>query len=111
MIRLDSDERLLIPLVISHNLHRRHLTESQRGMVASKLATMRQGRHPEKTPIGVFSKKDLATAAAQLQVGTTTVDRARRVEKQGASQGNQQKKEGSPIGGPSLLHTTYSRRN
>jgi hypothetical protein len=78
-----------LAFVVSHNLHRRHLTESQRGMVASKLATMRVGDNQYKkvgAPIGApsVSKKDIATAAEQLQVGKTTVDRARRVEKQGA---------------------------
>lgn len=72
--------------VISHNLHRRHLTESQRGMIAAKIATMKQGDNQyQGSPIGEpsISRQDRAEAASQLNVGTSTLDRARRVQKMG----------------------------
>lgn len=37
-----------LAFVISHNLHRRHLTESQRASVAAKLANMERGRPADK---------------------------------------------------------------
>lgn len=80
-----------LAFVISSNLHRRHLTESQRGMVASRLATMKaggdRGNQYAKPPIGDLPKINGQTredAAAALNVGTTTLDRARRVQKVGA---------------------------
>lgn len=84
--------------VISHNLHRRHLTESQRAMVAAKLATMRQGnpsganQYKSGTPpIGEvpLSHKDRKTAAAELKVGSSSLDRARRVQRDGIPELNE----------------------
>jgi N6-adenosine-specific RNA methylase IME4 len=59
--------------VISLNLRRRHLDESQRAMVAAKLATLRQGdnQHTEGLPIGRSSEL--------LNVGQRSVARAREV--------------------------------
>jgi N6-adenosine-specific RNA methylase IME4 len=59
--------------VISLNLRRRHLDESQRAMVAAKLATFRQGdnQHTEGLPIGRSSEL--------LNVGERSVARAREV--------------------------------
>ena len=45
-----------IGLVLSQNLHRRHLDESQRAMVADKLANMRQGERTDLQTSGKFAE-------------------------------------------------------
>lgn len=67
--------------VLSHNLHRRHLTTAQRAMVASNLATLLAGR-PGKlnSSIELFISSQ-AKAAEQLNVSVSSVKRARRVRK------------------------------
>lgn len=59
--------------VISLNLHRRHLNESQRAMVAARMATMKQGARTDLSPIG---EKSQAEAAELMHVGKRTVERA-----------------------------------
>jgi hypothetical protein len=63
--------------VVSLNLKRRHLNESQRAMVAAKLATLKLGdnQHSEGLPIGRGSEL--------LNVGERTVARAREVQDHG----------------------------
>jgi len=68
--------------VISKNLHRRHLTESQRAMVAANLATMRQGARTDLSPIGEMSQSQ---AAELLNVGKRSVERAKIVLSEGAA--------------------------
>lgn len=71
--------------VISQNLKRRHLTESQRAMVASKLAKLPIGRPPENTAKAVISAiPTQEQASALLNVSTDSIQRARRVEQDGA---------------------------
>jgi hypothetical protein len=69
--------------VISHNLHRRHLTDSQRAMVAGDLANLKRGRIELKSnsPIGEFDSpiKTRTQAAELLNVSTRSVDRAKKV--------------------------------
>ena len=62
-----------LSFVVSRNLHRRHLTESQRAMVAARLADLKRGanQHSQGLPIG--------RAADLLNVGERTVARAREV--------------------------------
>jgi hypothetical protein len=69
-----------VSYVISLNLRRRHLNESQRAMVAAKLATLKLGdnQHSEGLPIGRGSEL--------LNVGERTVARAREVVEHGASE-------------------------
>ena len=68
--------------VVSLNLHRRHLSESQRAMVAARLATMRQGERTDLSPIG--ERFGQAEAARLLNVGKRNVERAARVREAGA---------------------------
>jgi phage N-6-adenine-methyltransferase len=64
--------------VVSLNLHRRHLTESQRGMVAAKLANLADGQHTSSAnlPSLAVSQSD---AAELLNVSTRTVTAAVKV--------------------------------
>lgn len=76
--------------VISHNMQRRHLTESQRAMVAAKLATMRNGgdRRSESFSGSIDPLKTVSTedAAAALNVSPTSVKRAKSVRDHGTDE-------------------------
>lgn len=65
-----------VVFVVSLNLHRRHLDESQRGMVAARLATLGEGRPGITASIEAVSQPK---AAEMLNVGRATVQRAREV--------------------------------
>lgn len=66
--------------VISKNLKRRHLDESQRAMVAAKLANLTQGR-PADNPANLPVKQ--ADAAAKLSISERALRHARRVQDHG----------------------------
>ncbi len=68
-----------IPSLVSLNLRRRHLNESQRAMVAAKLANMSSGARTDLAPID--AKSD-AQAAALLNVGERSVERAKTVQRE-----------------------------
>lgn len=70
-----------LKFVTSENLHRRHLTESQRGWAASKLLNLKPGR-PEKT--GSIDPVSAAKAAELMNVSEKTVKRASQIQKKGA---------------------------
>jgi hypothetical protein len=82
--------------VISHNLHRRHLTTSQRAMVASKLAVMKVGdnQHTKEggqkdltsNEGGQFCPPSNADAAKQLNVSLGTVKSAKKVQEHGSEE-------------------------
>lgn len=65
--------------VISKNLHRRHLSETQRAVVANKMANMPNHRPDSKSANWQTS---IADAADQLNVGSRTVSRVKQVERQ-----------------------------
>lgn len=66
--------------VASANLHRRHLDESQRAMIAAKLATLKQGARTDIAPIEAVSQ---VQAADLLKVSRTSVQRAHIVREHG----------------------------
>ena len=67
-----------LAFVISANLHRRHLNETQRGMIAYRLANMRRGgREANPSKEGI----DQAKAAEMLNVSVSTVERAAKLAK------------------------------
>ena len=66
----------LAAFVISMNLHRRHLNESQRAMVAARIASMKRGARTDLAPIGGMSQPE---AADTLNVGTRSLQRAKQV--------------------------------
>jgi N6-adenosine-specific RNA methylase IME4 len=68
-----------LAFVLSLNLQRRHLNESQRAMIAARLETMKWGR-PQKETTGITR----AAAAERLNVAPRTVARAAVVEREAA---------------------------
>jgi hypothetical protein len=65
-----------IGFVLSANLHRRHLDETQRGIVAAKLANMRRGGKEANPSIGGIAPISQEDAATRLNVSVKTVERA-----------------------------------
>ncbi|WP_291854808.1 MT-A70 family methyltransferase [Bradyrhizobium sp.] len=70
--------------VISKNLRRRHLNESQRAMVADRLATMRQGERTDLEPSANLPKVAQPDAARMLSVSERLVRHAKVVHDRGA---------------------------
>lgn len=72
--------------VISHNLHRRHLTESQRAMVAAKMANLSKGGPSGFHTDPSIDGSPLSQSKAQelLNVGESTITRAKKIQRLGA---------------------------
>ena len=81
-VEYDGDDPM--GFVISHNLHRRHLSESQRALVAAKLSNMSVGQ-PEKNTANL-QNTSRATAAELLNVSERTVNTAKKVERDGSQE-------------------------
>lgn len=72
-----------LAFVVRSNLHRRHLSESQRAMVAARLANMRQGERTDLLPIG--KRLSQSKVAELLNIGGHSVVRAKEVIDSGDS--------------------------
>lgn len=73
----------LIDFVVSLNVERRHMSESQRAIVAARIANLKIGRQESNAPIGAFSQ---AVAAKQLSVGMRTIQRAKNILAKGTAE-------------------------
>lgn len=82
-------EEDIVSYVLSLNLHRRHLSDSQRAMVASKIANMRHGGDRGGNQHGVRQEANLpvattnAQAAQMLNVSERSVKTAKQIEAKG----------------------------
>jgi len=83
-----------IAYVLSHNLHRRHLTESQRAMVAGKLSKMKQGDNQHVKEVGPIGPTSVDSAADALNVSPRSVKRARKVQADGSEAVNKAVEQG-----------------
>lgn len=74
--------------VLSINLHRRHLTESQRAMVAAKLAKLKVGNvKAQRDDSGVqICTPSIEDAASMLSVGRTSVAMAKKILEHGSKE-------------------------
>lgn len=59
--------------MVSRNLHRRHLNESQRAMVAAKIATLKPGNVAAQRGGEISPPQSIAQAASLLNIGRDSV--------------------------------------
>lgn len=81
---LECDEGELYQYVLSKNLHRRHLTESQRAVIAGKLAKLKVGDNQHSKEGGPIGPPSIEQSADMLNVGVTSVKRAKQVLEAGS---------------------------
>jgi ParB-like chromosome segregation protein Spo0J len=77
------EDSALVSFVVSLNLHRRHLSESQRAMVAARIAGFRHGGDRVSEQAANLPLATQAEAAEQLQVSERSLRDARRVQTEG----------------------------
>lgn len=75
----DGDDAAALNYVLAKNLSRRHLTTSQRAIVAAKIADMRQGERTDVQPSANLQKVSQSDAAQKLNVSTRSVASAAKV--------------------------------
>lgn len=68
-----------IAFIISQNLHRRHLDESQRAMVGAQIATMPQGARTDREHSANLRKVSQPEAAAMINVSVRSLQSAKAV--------------------------------
>lgn len=79
-----ANDREALAYVVSANLHRRHLNESQRAMVAARIATLRHGGDRRSDQAANLPVETQHEAADMLSVGDRSVRSARKVQEHAA---------------------------
>ena len=67
-----------LAFVVAHNLHRRHLNESQRAMIAAKMAKLPRG-NPNSSRDGIDKPVTQPEAAEMMNVSVPSITRAKNV--------------------------------
>lgn len=83
------ESKQLISFVVSLNLHRRHLSESQRAMVGAKLATMERGYNEiqdKESNTQICTLVSQGEASKLLNVSQRSVSSAAKILKEGVSE-------------------------
>lgn len=88
------DETDPVAWVISHNLHRRHLTESQRAMVAGKLAKLQHGEVGNGRKVDGQICPSTKEASKMLNVSEGSTKSAKKVIAEGSEQVQQAVEQG-----------------
>ena len=75
-----------VGFAVSKNMHRRHLSKSQRALIAANLANLRQGVRTDLEPSADMRKVSQSDAADMLHVSERSVTNAARVMKHGTQE-------------------------
>jgi ParB-like chromosome segregation protein Spo0J len=84
IFRDGGDEDAALKFVIAKNIARRHLTESQRAMVAAAIANREVGSNQHRKKGGPIDPPSISKAAAMMKVSAKSVKRAKQVQAKGA---------------------------
>ncbi len=79
-----ADDQDPLQYSLSRNLYRRHLTPSERAVIAAKMATMKRGRPSEEN--GSIDLLSAEKAASMLSVSVPSVKRAKQVLEHGSKE-------------------------
>jgi ParB-like chromosome segregation protein Spo0J len=74
-------DETIIPFVVSHNLHRRHLTTAQRAAVAADIANLGRGTNQHSVKGPSIEGTSQAQAAQMMGVSVASVERAAAVRR------------------------------
>lgn len=85
-VKFKGTEAEALAWVISKNLHRRHLNETERATAAAKAVSMKHGGDRSKSPNGDLISVTQKDAAKTFNVSKRSVERASAVEKNGTQE-------------------------
>lgn len=80
LIKFQGDDKDALAFVISENLKRRHLSTSQRAMIAAELVTSKEGR-PKKEDSESQKTTSVKDAAKKMNVGEKIVKKAKEIKR------------------------------